>query len=214
MAILADLERRAEPEHLEVLGALNVTAEDGVGHSGTLCLLGPHEPGFWSHVTAAPEFAEGAPDPMDRWSSRVIGSIAQDVGGEALFPFGDPVRPFVSWALRSGRVWISPVGLLIHDTAGLMVSFRGAVLVPGHVDQPAPRVSPCETCRHKPCLTACPVGALDAEGYKLDKCHRYLDSEDGQACMDGGCLVRRTCPVSRGYGRDPRQSAYHMRQFH
>lgn len=196
------------------MGAFHATEDDGVPEPGTLVLLGPREPDFWAHVTASPEFEDGEPDPMDRWSARVIGRIAAQVGGTAFFPFGDPARPFISWALRSGRAWSSPVGLLVHDTAGLMVSYRGAVLVPERLELPPTGASPCETCLEQPCLTACPVGALDAEGYDLPACHAFLDTSAGTTCMTGGCQVRRACPVSRTYGRLPAQSAYHMGQFH
>ena len=68
------------------------------------------------------------PDPVDRWSRRVIGRLACDLGAKALFPFGGPpYHPFYQWALRTGRAWESPVRLLVHDTQGLMVSFRGAL---------------------------------------------------------------------------------------
>jgi hypothetical protein len=94
----------------------------------TLLLLGPSEPGFWAHITASAEFIDGAPDPIDRWSRRVIGHMACDLGAKALFPFGGPPwHPFIGWAKRSGRAWESPVGFLVHDHAGLMVSYRGAL---------------------------------------------------------------------------------------
>lgn len=101
----------------------------------TLLLLGPAEPGFWAHLQAQPEW--GGPDPVDRWSRRVIGRIACDLGAKALFPFGGPpYHPFYRWALRTGRVWDSPVRLLVHSGQGLMVSFRGALALKEAVPVP------------------------------------------------------------------------------
>ena len=178
-------------------------------------MLGPAEPGFWPHVRAAPEFADGAPDPLDRWSARVIGDCARRIGATALFPFGGPpYRPFIAWARRTGRAWPSPVGLLVHDRAGLMVSYRGALALRDRLDLPAPPAWPCATCAGRPCLGACPVAALDDRGYDLAACHGYLDTRDGRSCLTGGCLVRRACPVSRDHGRLPEQSAFHMKAFH
>ena len=75
----------------------------------TLLLLGPGSPASGRIFTAQPEWQDGAPDPMDRWSRRVIGRIACDLGAKALFPFGGPPhRPFYTWALRTGRVHASP----------------------------------------------------------------------------------------------------------
>lgn len=178
----------------------------------TLLLLGPREPGFWAHLQAQPEW--GGPDPVDRWSRRVIGRIACDLGAKTLFPFGGPpYHPFYRWALRTGRVWDSPVRLLVHSGQGLMVSFRGALALKEAVPVPPPVAKPCEGCA-APCLPACPVGALGAEGYDVPVCHAFLDRAEGEVCMTGGCLVRRACPVSQSYARLPEQSAYHMGQFH
>lgn len=207
---------RAAAHRLEIFGAFHPNADDGAPKgTRTLLLLGPAEPGFWAHVTASPEFADGAPDPLDRWSRRVIGRMACDLGAKALFPFGGPPwRPFIAWAKRSGRAWESPVGFLVHDRAGLMVSYRGALALRSRIDPPAPRdAAPCETCA-RPCLDACPVGALSAGGYDTAACHGYLDTPPGTDCLETGCAVRRSCPVSQAYGRLPAQSAYHMGRFH
>ncbi len=175
-------------------------------------MLGPQEPGFWAHLKAQPEW-DGS-DPVDRWSRRVIGRIACDLGAKALFPFGGPpYHPFYQWALRTGRVWDSPVRLLVHAGQGLMVSFRGALALKEVVDVSPPVAQPCEACA-APCLTACPVGALTGAGYDLALCHTHLDRPEGTDCLSGGCLVRRACPVSQSYARLPEQSAYHMGQFH
>ena len=77
---------------------------------------------------------------------------------------------------------------------------------------PVPK--PCDVCLGKPCLTACPVGALDGQGYDLAACHRFLDTDAGCDCMAMGCAVRRACPISQRFARNPAQSAYHMTAFH
>ena len=203
-----------DPHHLEVLGGFAV-AEGEAGfpaETRTLLMIGPKEPGFWPHLQAQPEW--GGPDPVDRWSRRVIGRVACDLGAKAVFPFGGPpYQPFYSWALRTGRVWDSPVKLLVHATQGLMVSFRGALALKQVLPLPAPAVQPCGTCA-KPCLTACPATALTGAGYDVARCHAHLDQPAGADCLNGGCLVRSTCPAGAGYARMPSQSAYHMRQFH
>lgn len=207
------LESLARQERLEVFGTVAVDDADALP-SGALALLGPAEPGFWRHVTASPEFLDGRPHPLDRWSRRVVDGLAANLDGMALYPFGTPVRPFMTWALRSGRAWSSPVGLLVHDTAGLWVSYRGAVLLPGATATRPVAQRPCETCLEKPCLDACPPRALTGDGYDLTSCHAFLDSGAGHRCMAGGCRVRDACPAGAKYRRLPEQSAFHMRQFH
>jgi hypothetical protein len=172
-------------------------------------LLAPDEPGFWPLFSAAPEHADGRPDPLDRWSRRVIGRMACTLKAKAVFPFGGlPWRPFIDWARRSGRAWSSPVGLLVHDTAGLWISYRGGILL----TEEAPFVDsqrPCDACL-APCLSACPVGALGAQGYDVPACHAFLDT--GPDCLQG-CRVRCACPVGASR-RSPEQSAFHMKAFH
>lgn len=215
---LAAIEGLAEAHHLTVLGGF-VCEDDATLPAGTrsLLLLGPKEPEYWAHVTGQPEWAEfardGRPDPIDRWSRRVIGGMACDLGAKAIFPFGGPpYHPFYQWALRTGRVWDSPVRLLVQAEQGLMVSFRGALALKQLVAVPSAR-RPCDTCA-QPCLAACPVGALDGKGYDLPACRSFLDETRGADCMNSGCAVRRACPLSLGYARLPKHSAYHMGQFH
>lgn len=202
--------------HLDIIGAFHPTKDDdGLEAFGTLLLLGPKEPGFWNNVSQSTEFADGDPDPMDRWSSRVILALAGAWKGTAFFPFGGaPYHPFLTWAARSGRAWVSPAHLLVHDRAGLMVSYRGAIALGEALDLPETGQSPCQSCTAKPCLSACPVNAINDTGYALSACHDYLDTPAGADCMDNGCAVRRSCPVSKSYGRNPIQSAHHMKAFH
>lgn len=215
---LAGIEAMAAEHHLAVLGGFLCGPEPGLpAGTRSLLLLGPKEPGYWAHIKAQPEWggfvSEGIPDPIDRWSRRVIGRMACDLGGKALFPFGGaPYHPFYQWALRTGRVWDSPVRLLVQAEQGLLVSFRGALALKDVIEVPAAG-RPCDQCG-KPCLTACPAGALGAEGYDVPGCHRFLSSDEGSDCMNSGCSVRRACPVSQGYARLAEHSAYHMGQFH
>lgn len=204
---LDDIQSAVARTQLAVVGALH---DDG----DTVVLLGPGE-GFWTRFSTSPEATDGQPDPMDRWSKRVIGALATGLGASAQFPSdGPPYPPFIDWALRSGRAWVSPVGLLVHDTAGLWLSFRGALRVPGRLDLPPPATQPCTTCHGQPCRAACPAHALTETGYDVEGCHAFLDTSRGGDCMAQGCAVRRACPVSRRHGRVPAQSAFHMRAFH
>ncbi|WP_425427745.1 ferredoxin [Albidovulum inexpectatum] len=214
--MLASLAARAAHHALEVFGAFNPGPDDDLPDIGTLVLLGPREPGFWAHLKAQPEWLDGQPDPIDRWSARALRELAEPLEARIFLPFGGPPRhPFYRWALRSGRAWASPVQLLVHDRAGLMVSYRGALGLREKLELPAPSCAhPCAACPDKPCLTACPVGALNDHGYDLSECHALLDQPAGEGCMNLGCATRRACPLSAAYGRLPEQSAYHMRLFH
>jgi ferredoxin len=199
--------------HLEILGGFHAEDDPGLpAGTRTLLLIGPAEPGFWAHLQRQADWSQA--DPIDHWSRQVIGQIACEHHAKALFPFGGPpYHPFYAWALRTGRIWESPVKLLVHSGQGLMVSFRGALALKERVDLPPPAIRPCQTCP-QPCLTACPADALTGAGYDVPACHDFLDRSEGSDCLSGGCLVRRACPVSAGYARLPEQSAFHMSRFH
>ena len=201
--------------NLAVLGGIQHDATPLPDGCKTLLLLGPLEPGFWLKFKETPEFRDGSNDPMNRWSQRVISDAANLYSAKAYFPFGaTPPHPFFSWATASGRCWSSPVMWLVHDKAGTMVSFRGALGFDYRLELPPLPSNPCDSCEDKPCLTACPVGALTGTGYDVPACHSYLDQSAGQQCLDAGCQVRLACPISQAYGRAKEQSAFHMGYFH
>jgi hypothetical protein len=203
----------AADQALFVSGRVTLAPDDGLAPGlRSLALLSPEEPRFWPLFRTSPEATDGRPDPLDRWSERTITAIAQQVGGTALFPFGGPpYRPFIAWAKRSGRAHGSPVGLLVHDRAGLFISYRGAIALPTAAPQEDLPASPCGGCS-RPCLTACPVSAFATGSYDVPACKAHVRSDAGTDCRTGGCLVRRACPV----GQDRRladQSAFHMDAF-
>lgn len=216
---------------LEIVGCFRPDLSDGVPKEiQQIALIGIKEPGFWPYIQGQPEW--GDRDALDKWSIRVIGHLAKEVGGIAYFPFvASPWLPFYQWALRTGYAWKSPVQLLVHKTQGLWLSFRGAI---GFVDEyfieydtelvAGNRQSPCETCEKKPCIGACPVGALSQITYDVAKCKNHIaslisqrdegESNDiGLSCFEAGCRVRRACPVSKQYQRKPAHSSYHIKCF-
>ena len=216
-AVYEALSQDAEARHLRILGGFHPGPEDDVPQSfATMLLIGPAEPAFWPVFQKSAEYSDGAPDPLDRWSKRVLSTWAAGLDGMAFFPSdGPPYAPFIAWAKATGRVHNSPAGILVHDEAGLMVSFRGALALRDHIALPPAPPSPCINCEGRPCLSACPIGAL-AEGkeYDVPACHDWLDRDNTRDCMTRGCAVRRACPVSQRYGRTEAQSAFHMRSFH
>ena len=200
---------------LTALGILPPDPEFCPPTAQILVLVGPQGGKRWWHsLQASAEWQDGGPDPIDCWSKRILGAIALSFGGTALFPSdGPPYPPFLHWARRSGHLWQSPVGMLVHADAGLWVSFRGALALPFPVSLPA-KTNPCDSCAGQPCLTACPVTALGPLGYDTSACHSFLDSPAGRDCMSRGCRARRACPCGESHARLDDQSAYHMRQFH
>ena len=170
----------------------------------------------WNAFAASPEASDGFAEPLDRWSRRLIESLARELGGRALFPFGGPpFLPFRRWAQRAESVHSSPIGLLIHPYYGLWHAYRGAIGFPEEfaVPEPALAPSPCETCSGRWCLKTCPVGAFSGAGYDVAACAGHLRRPAGGDCMAFGCRARRACPVGAEHAYGPEQASFLMRAF-
>jgi hypothetical protein len=216
-AWLAELDAGLAPLGLRSCGGFEPDPADGVPTladgtpPGTVVIVGSAGAALWAAVQASPE-ARG-PDPVDRWTVRVLSGLAE----AALFPFdGPPHHPFQRWARRADpSLAVSPLGLLIHPELGLWHALRGALLYRARLDLPqlVPRPSPCEACAATPCLAACPVGAFAATGYDVGACRAYLRTLSGQPCMIGGCQARRACPVGRAHAYQGGLAQHLMRAF-
>jgi hypothetical protein len=200
-------------------GALSLTDDERAGELAeirTIVLAGMAGREGWRAFAASPEASDGLADPLDRWSRRVTGALARELGGQALFPFGGPpFLPFQRWAQRAEPVHSSPIGLLIHPRYGLWHSYRGALGFHEAlaISEPAAVPSPCESCSGRWCLSACPVGAFSPGAYDVAACAGYLKSAAGRDCMAGGCQARRACPVGVEHAYGPEQASLIMRAF-
>ena len=219
---LPSIERLVAAHGLHLRGGFHPATDDGVpiladGRTpATLLLLGNVGASLWAEFSGSPETADGAPDPLNRWTQRIIGGIAHEAGAEPLFPFGGPpYLPFQRWAMRAEAVAPSPLGILIHPDYGLWHAYRGALAFAERLALPArvERPRPCDSCADRPCLSTCPVGAFRGQGYDVPACVGHIGSPAGEACMSGGCLARRACPVGRDHGYGPAQARFHMSAF-
>lgn len=219
---IATIERAAGEQGLKPRGGFHPDAADRVpaladGTAvGTLILLGNAGSSLWQSFAASPELGDRRPDPLNRWSERVIGLLAADLGAAVHFPFGGPPHlPFVAWAKRAEPVVESPLGMLIHPDYGLWHAYRGALAFAEKIDLPPAerRARPCDSCADKPCLTACPVDAFAARGYNVQACAGHIATAAGGDCMALGCRARRACPVGRDFHYNSDQARFHMTAF-
>lgn len=181
-----------------------------------LLLIGWGGGGRWSLFQASPEYGDGQPDPLDRWTKRVVDALARQLGARPLYPSdGPPWYPFQSWAMATGTAYPSPVGLLIHPTFGLWHSYRAALAFERDlaVELAPSGPSPCVTCAAQPCLSACPIDAYGPDRFDVTACRTYVASATGRACLEGGCFVRDACPVGREWRNSEDQIRFHQRAF-
>jgi hypothetical protein len=216
------IERLAAAHGLHLRGGFHPTADDRVppladGRTpAALVLVGNVGSSLWPVFSRSGEALDGAAHPLNRWTQRVIGGIAREVGATPLFPFGGPpYLPFQRWAMKAEAVAPSPLGILIHPDYGLWHAYRGALAFAERLALP-PRVErprPCDSCADRPCLSACPVAAFTERGYDVSACIGHIGGAAGEPCMAGGCLARRACPVGPAHGYGAAQAHFHMTAF-
>ena len=199
-----------DPAAMVARGALWVGLEDGLAE-GTLVLLGWTGGAQWPVFAASAEYGDGAPDPLDRWTRRLLDGAAAALGARALYPGeGPPFWPFQRWAMRAEGLAQSPLGLLIHPEWGLWHAWRGALWLPRRlelVDTPD-RPVPCDGCA-RPCLGACPVAAFQPGAYDTAACATHLAAPTSH-CPTQGCAARRACPVTPPIPYGPAQMRFHI----
>ena len=207
---------------LVLLGGFAPTPEQSVpelaggARPKTLAVVGSAGRAMWPKLTQAPEYGT-SPHPIDTWSSRVLSSIACDRGAEVVFPFdGPPFWPFQQWVMALPGMSRSPLGVVVHARYGPWFALRGALLFPEAIkfETQDEGPGPCPGCVEKPCLDACPSGALTREhAFEADTCRAYVRENANKDCAERGCLVRHACPYGRDYAYLPEQARHHMAAF-
>ena len=209
--ILQTIQRMLNKKSLDIVGSFNPDRSDNVcSKLRTILLVGPKEPFFWDVFKKSSEYRDNKENPLDRWSKKTIDEIAIKSNSRSFFPFEAPFQPFNDWAKKCSTMGSSPVRLLVHTEKGLFISCRGALGINEYIELPNNLKDVCTPCE-KPCLTACPVSALNQDGYDVIRCKEYVNTPSGQECING-CLVRRSCPSDQNL-RLKEQSNLHMRAF-
>lgn len=204
-------------EHIQgqsftTLGWFQPGPGDGVpSHARCVVLIGNAGPDMFRRFERERDRGES----LDDWTSRVIAPMAAALGADALYPFGTPPPPFLTWGRRAGAGHVSPLGLNVHPVYGLWHAYRAALLFRESPDLPpaAATPHPCMSCTAKPCLQACPVSAFNGSGYEVERCVDWLGRESGRPCMTRGCQSRLACPLGQDFAYEPAQIQFHMLAF-
>jgi hypothetical protein len=210
--MLDELAAALAPHGLILRGGFHPVATDGLpADGGTLLMVGNAGGAMWQAFSRE---RDAAKNPLDRWTKRVVDPIATRFSALALYSFGEPHSPFQRWAQRAEAVHPSPLGILIHPQFGLWHAWRAALLFDDRLELPPRRdePSPCESCREKPCLSACPVGAFTIAGYDVAACAAHIVTHDA-TCLDAGCHARNACPIGESFRYPPEQIRFHMAAF-
>ena len=105
-----DLARDAQTLNLNIVGICQILPEDNMPSKyKSLVLLGPDIQTFWPHFINQVEYLDGDPDPLDRWSVRIISGWAKALKAKAVYPFnGPPYPPFYHWAFFAAAPATAP----------------------------------------------------------------------------------------------------------
>jgi hypothetical protein len=168
---------------------------------------------FFERFEASPEAGDGAPNPLDRFTRRVVEAAVQvalgplAVGHGVAFPFrGAPVVPFQRLGRAAGLGGPSPLGLQTHPVFGPWWAYRALVLADAALPPAAPLGDGCAGCP-APCVTACPAGAVRLAGFSIPDCHRRrLEAEPCRL----SCVARIACVRGPEHRYPDRELAFHM----
>ena len=134
---------------------------------------------------------------------------ARSVPFRIFHPFADatPPIPFQRLGKAAGLPEPGPLGLQIHPLYGPWWAYRALVIVAVTLAAEPPIAAPCAGCP-RPCVAACPVHAVTADGFVVDRCvdHRLSEPE----CRTS-CAARMCCPVGATHQYPSTQVAFHMR---
>jgi hypothetical protein len=152
-------------------------------------------------------------DPFDDTSIELIDSwFAEhhsDADWSVVYPTDAPL-PLGQLAQRVGWGEPSPLGLTIHPEFGLWMSHRVAFVTTLDLPATIPTsvVSPCVTCRGRPCETACPVSAVSLTGgFDVQTCAEHRAEEESACAFQ--CLARDACPVGAEHRYGDAQMHHH-----
>lgn len=195
----------------EVIATIGLD-DEALARFRQLILIGHLGRDFWDALQR--RGMHGA-QPVDQFvSERVAAWMADELPchqWQQVFPGPAPVG-LQRLGMLAGWHHASPFWVGVDAEWGSWFAYR-AVLLTDTALPITPRretVSPCESCVEKPCIKACPAGALASEQsgpWRLQVCLEHR-KQPASSCLDR-CLARNACPVGEPYRYGDEQIAYH-----
>lgn len=155
------------------------------------------------------------PDPIDHYSITCARDFIRHALGDPpvyrLYPEAPHLVPLQQLGAAAGWSAPSPLGSGIHPVYGVWFAYRAAFLVDADLpllsDPPAP--DRCAACGAKPCIAACPPGAVQVTAVDIERCARHR-LRPSSPCADR-CLARLACPYFPEHRYSEAQLQYHYR---
>lgn len=172
----------------------------------TLCVIASGGRDLWNHL---PHPLNELEHPIDQFSITQIKKIDKDA--RVIFPHDEWNIPLQRLGRFLNLSRPSLLGLDINDEYGVWFAFRGAFLTTQKLKAKTKKhfESPCNRCVAKPCIKACPVGAVNSNcEFKLNECANHRLSSNS-TCADR-CLARLACSYQAQHQYKMEQIQYHM----
>lgn len=179
-----------------------------------LLLIGHGGRRMWEAMQAS-EFRD-RPDPVDSFSldvvQRWLAETCPNAKHEIIYPAEGRLVPLQQLGALAGWHHASPFRIGINHKWGSWFAYRVALLIDSDwpISEPQTWGYPCEGCLEKPCVTACPAGAVSNQGNMLERCIDYR-LQEGSSCAQQ-CLSRLACPVAAEHRYSSEQVRYHYEQ--
>jgi hypothetical protein len=159
-------------------------------------------------------------DPFDRRSSQLARTFATEArlpDARLVYP-GEALLDLRAWLTSARAQYSSPLGTGVRPDCGPWLAVRAALVV--SLDQRQrellaerfppldPAGSPCDSCKSRPCISACPGHAVAEVGaFKLMACVGERLREDSSCALR--CHARLACPVGEAFRYPASQLRYH-----
>ena len=171
---------------------------------------------LWTHfledLRANPSHLIDTAHPLDDFIGRWIQSVDPNPDSTRRWiQCAEEADVFVDFRLLSTSAGLgtpSLLGLVIHSEYGLWVSMRAVLLSTEVFESTKSNTmqSPCEQCIEKPCISACPAGAVTLSGWSVQRCATFHGESTLCATQ---CHSRQVCPVGVLHRHSDLQHTYH-----
>jgi epoxyqueuosine reductase QueG len=178
-------------------------------------VVGSGGPAFFDcFQRAGIEAADRAPNPLDRYTRRVVeaavgGALAPlEIRYAVSFPFAgiSPLIPFQRLGRAAGIGPPGPLGLQIHPVYGPWWAYRALVVVDRPLSDGPSLGDVCAGCP-APCVGACPGSAVSRTGFSIPTCHAHrLRAEPCRL----SCAARVACVRGPEHRYRDEELAFHM----
>ncbi len=165
-------------------------------------------PGWWQRENPLDDFTRAVVE-------RDVAAPARAAGIRCVvvYPFMNdgPTLDFVALARAAGIGGPSILGVAVHPRFGPWIAFRAALLVDVSLDEPgeAAGFDPCPGCAARPCLRACPAGAVSfPSGWDVPRCLTYRVEQEPDCAAR--CHARVACVLGPEHRYPDDELAYHQ----